>query len=764
MREFEKFHVLATWYFKKLNITDEVRPLQSCLLIGIQIMSQEVSEEAEEISTRNREILDITLLGSEWNSTEGGLSTLNRELAIHLSQQPNVRVSMLVPEGACKDEDKKAAQKAGVRVLDASQRPGFNEPRDWLGFPPQDHRMDVVVGHGVKLGRQVQVIKRSPEFKTCKWVHMVHTAPENLSKYKGYDNPTSRGEQKHWDEVDLCKKADLVVPVGARLKKAYSSYLQGSKKDEDIFEMVPGLFNREFGALEQKAKVDNDKFKVLLCGRGDVEDFELKGYDIAVKAFADRRLKGKRFYLLFVGAPDDKQDEVRRRLLNFGITQEQLIVRKFVKNRKRMKDLFCEVDLVTMPSKSEGFGLVALEALSAGLPVLVGSNSGFARALEKIHFGDTCIVHSNNPAKWAKKIKGVRAKHKQRLDEMTFLRECYDQKFSWKEQCGNLVEELWKMVYESSTFEAAAGDGLVEQQPIAIPVTVCQTDQKKMQQHTSIMERDATCFRGNAKKSRKRKTSESTCNSEEGTVCQADPKMQQHTSIMEGDATSFRGNAKKSRKRKILESNSEEGNGTGGESIYGGSFNDEGFEIDHEQPMLLPMANRGPNTNGSQFFMYRTTQHAPHLNGIHAVFGHVLQGQEVVSQIENQSVDDKSRPLNDVKIGNCGELIPKTKAKAAEKKSEKKKAKRKHDFDGSSSSDSSSNRDTESESSSSSSSSSDESVKKKRTRKKKKMKRQKQREIVKKKKKKKEEEEEKKAKKTKKTDINNRQVIWQKWV
>ena len=48
---------------------------------------------------------------------------------------------------------------------------------------------------------------------------------------------------------------------------------------------------------------------------------------------------------------------------------------------------------------------------------------------------------------------------------------------------------------------------------------------------------------------------------------------------------------------------------------------------------------------------------------IHVVFGHVLQGQEVVSQIENQSVDDKSRPLSDVKIGNCGELIPKTKAK-----------------------------------------------------------------------------------------------------
>ncbi|XP_068751686.1 uncharacterized protein [Montipora capricornis] len=433
-----------------------------------------VSVEAEEIFSQSKEALDITLLGSEWNSLAGGLSTLNRELAIHLSQQPNVRVSVLVPEGACKDEEKKEAQNFGINVVDAGQQPGFSEPLDWLGFPPQDHRIDVVVGHGVKLGRQVNIIKRSPQFQKCKWVHMVHTAPEDLSKYKGYDNPTSRGEQKHWDEVDLCKYADLVVPVGPRLKKAYSSYLQGCKKDEDIFEIVPGLFNREFGDLVQQAKVESDDdFKVLLCGRGDDEDFELKGYDIAVKAFADQRLKGKRCYLLFVGAPDGKQDEVRRRLLNFGITDEQLMVRKFVQSRARMKDLFCEVDLVIMPSKSEGFGLLALEALSAHLPILVGSNSGFARALEEIHFGDTCIVRSNDPAKWAKKIDSVRAKHKKRLGEMTSIRESYKEKFSWREQCANLVKKLWKMVHDSSTFQATAEDGSDEQRfaVSSLPVT-----------------------------------------------------------------------------------------------------------------------------------------------------------------------------------------------------------------------------------------------------------------------------------------------------
>ena len=401
---------------------------------------QKGPEEKHPSSTRDS--LKVTLLGSEWGSSAGGLSTFNRELAIHLSQHPEVEVSLLVPEGAC--QDKTEAQSYGIIVVDAKARAGFKEPLDWLSFPPREHRIDVIIGHSVKLGRQGQVIRDSAQQPNCKWIQVVHTAPEDLSKNKDYSEPTSKGEEKHQDEVDLCELADLVVPVGPRLEEAYSSYLRRSNKN--IFVFTPGLFEREFGDLQQSPNKFT-KFTVLLCGRGDDEDFELKGYRIAAEAFTDPRLKEQSYELLFVGATEGKEEKIRSRLVECGIDNDQLVVRKFTKSREKIKKLLFQVDLSIMPSKSEGFGLVSLEALSAGLPILVGKRSGFARALQKLPFGDTCIVQSNEPKEWADAIVNVRLKDSaKRLEEAKKLRESYKEHYSWEEQCRGLVKEMWRMV------------------------------------------------------------------------------------------------------------------------------------------------------------------------------------------------------------------------------------------------------------------------------------------------------------------------------
>jgi len=97
------------------------------------------------------------------------------------------------------------------------------------------------------------------------------------------------------------------------------------------------------------------------------------------------------------------------------------------------------------------------------------------------------------------------------------------------------------------------------------------------------------------------------------------------------------------------------GNGTGGESIYGEKFDDENFEMKHTAPMVLSMANAGPNTNGSQFFI--ATKQTSHLDGRHVVFGRVIKGVNVVRKIENVLTGEQDKPIFSVTIVDCGELI-----------------------------------------------------------------------------------------------------------
>lgn len=97
------------------------------------------------------------------------------------------------------------------------------------------------------------------------------------------------------------------------------------------------------------------------------------------------------------------------------------------------------------------------------------------------------------------------------------------------------------------------------------------------------------------------------------------------------------------------------GDGTGGESIWGREFEDEIHKgLKHDRPYTVSMANSGPNTNGSQFFI--TTVATPWLDGKHTVFGRVTKGFEVIKEIENSKVNKYDKPFDDIKIINIDVL------------------------------------------------------------------------------------------------------------
>lgn len=100
------------------------------------------------------------------------------------------------------------------------------------------------------------------------------------------------------------------------------------------------------------------------------------------------------------------------------------------------------------------------------------------------------------------------------------------------------------------------------------------------------------------------------------------------------------------------------GDGSGSTCIYGTrTFADENFNLGHDKPGLLSMANNGPDKNGSQFFI--TVAATPHLNGKHVVFGRVLDSDgsmDVVRKVENVRVGHEHRPIMDLLISQCGEM------------------------------------------------------------------------------------------------------------
>ena len=376
--------------------------------------------------------MKITFLTEEWTqSTKGSCSTFMRQMAIELSRLENVEIAILIPIASA--EDKADAKKNNIKVFEPENYAGY-KPIDCLPFPPKGFSTDFIIGHGIKPGCHGQALKNN---LGCKWVHVSLRNVEATAMFQKTPGAISKGQKQHETEVELCKKADMVITVGSKLKETFNSALHQCKKDH-IFNLVPGIFDEFVG--EQKQHQNSRNFEILVFGKGNTEDFELKGLHVAAKAVAHLNKYEPSYILKVVGAPEGEQEKLAERLEGLGIFHSQLIVRSFYKERKKLAQLFLEVDLVLLPSGTEAFGLTALEALSAGVPILITHNSGLAEALKEVPLGHRYIVHQE--ANWAEKIKQARKNLKTGLDEASMLRDKYKEKYCWQDQCAAFVKKL----------------------------------------------------------------------------------------------------------------------------------------------------------------------------------------------------------------------------------------------------------------------------------------------------------------------------------
>ena len=349
------------------------------------------------------------------------------------------------------ENDRQDARENGVSLLTAGKLPGNPSPSDWLKCPPKElPNPSVVLTHGRKFGPNGHFIVQMAS-STCCWVHAVHVFGPDIGKYKSSsskrDDPIEDNENKHHNEIQLCEAADAVVTVGPRLRGRYIKCLR--IPETKVRAITPGVledYPLYEPSQERLSRVDKDGvFDVLMVGRAQLEDRKLKGYDIIAKALSSL---GRKVRLTFVGSEPNQQKELEKWFLRKArIAKEQLTVCGYGDREKLMRH-FQAADLFVLPSREEGFGMTALEALSSGIPILVSPNTGIAHVLKKVENGNHFIVASNDPDEWAKRIRAAsKQEPRQRYNDARRLRENYGKTYPWEQACQdfvNLLEEVMK--------------------------------------------------------------------------------------------------------------------------------------------------------------------------------------------------------------------------------------------------------------------------------------------------------------------------------
>lgn len=327
------------------------------------------------------------LVGDEWRSARGGVSTFNRELAIALARA-GCEVRVVVPEADQAERDE--TQEFGLGLATPVPIPGLDGSELLLtpaAFGDSEFRPDIIVGHGRVLGPYAYAIQNQ-FFPDARRVHFVHTDAESLELVKdprGNRSAVLTADKRRRIEADLSISADLVAGVGPVLADMIRDSMRGFRVDPpQVIDFRPGLRDWE-GAVDP---TDPPKRRqVLLIARAD--DVRSKGIDIAARAVA---LAVERFgdtpgespVLVVRGVPDDDADNVRERIESFVAPQAKVYPRPYSTDVEAIRQDLWQSRVVVMPSRHEGFGLVALEAIAAGVPVLVSRESGVGRMLEEL--------------------------------------------------------------------------------------------------------------------------------------------------------------------------------------------------------------------------------------------------------------------------------------------------------------------------------------------------------------------------------------------
>lgn len=360
----------------------ELTTRQSVTSTDIAQLHEVISENAvlpRSESTSIKRKVHIVAVGTEWESRHGGLSTFNRDLCIELATAGHSVVCVVPTASIAESAD---ASSHHVQLVSPSGSAGLTDTeRLLLDIDlPQGFKPDLVIGHDRKTGPQAKVL--SKRLAGSKLVLFIHTRPEDIEWHKdsiGPDDAATTAEARRLLQQDLACGADLVVGVGPSLALGVATLVHLADPRPLTHRFDPGV-----RPVSRRRSDLLPEFQCLLLGRA--EDLTLKGLDIAARSIGAVSKRNKipmAPRLIVRGAPVGKGASLRETLVAYGGGKLNVEVRDYSPSVERLQDDILRASLVLMPSRSEGFGLVALEAIAASTPILVSDQSGFAMFLSE---------------------------------------------------------------------------------------------------------------------------------------------------------------------------------------------------------------------------------------------------------------------------------------------------------------------------------------------------------------------------------------------
>lgn len=324
----------------------------------------------------------LLLVNDEWHSGHGGLSTFNRELAIALASAGHT-VYCYLP--AATPADVELASRVGVTVIRRDGYPGMRITELLAAWPTDVDipKVDAVIGHDQVSGRFGLLIAR--ERLHCKYVHVIHTAPDEIAAHKleGRGDYLA-GATKAALQRDLCLKADLVLAVGPKLAENVETQLSDAKAPPRVVEIVPGFPPDLLKHVPTPSSLKRSE--CLLSGR--LDESQLKGADHFVKIATNVRsrtpatLEITRMEFVMRGFDEATMNtRVAELIKECNGAAGCVKVRPYSTLAADTEHDLKTASMFLMPSRTEGFGLAAFEALAAGVPILVSDQSGLGELL-----------------------------------------------------------------------------------------------------------------------------------------------------------------------------------------------------------------------------------------------------------------------------------------------------------------------------------------------------------------------------------------------